>query len=53
MDERKELLNQVKEVLETEIKWCVKNPDKRLSLNYRDGFKKGLKQAKKLIRSIK
>jgi hypothetical protein len=40
------------QVLENEIKWCLDNPDKAFSAEYRKGFINGLIQAKYLTTEL-
>ena len=42
-------LKDVIEILNTEINWCIDNPDKAFHKDYRKGFTNGLIQAKYLI----
>jgi hypothetical protein len=43
---------EVIQILENEIKWCIDNPDKAFTNEYRKGFINGLIQAKSLVTKL-
>ena len=45
-------LRDIIQVIDEELKWCLKHPDKAFHKEYRKGFMNGLIQAKYLIGSL-
>ncbi len=43
---------QVIELVEQEIQWCLSHPDDRLSGDYQDGFRAGLQQTITIINQV-
>jgi len=43
-------LKEVNDILQSEINWCLDNPDETLTKDQQMGFVNGLKQAQLLIR---
>jgi len=41
------------DLIQKELDWCEENPDKNLSPEYQDGFKRGLEQAVRLLTNTK
>ena len=44
-------LQQAHHILQQEIEWCQKHPDKKLSADFQDGFVKGIQQAQLILKS--